>query len=99
MRKVALPVDVVSGLIEGDAMANQYSEIDMTAHTLLRDALRSMQPYKQILALEADEKLLRHIADYLDGLCEPGYPTKDRFGFQKAAARQACELMLFQLDQ
>jgi hypothetical protein len=99
VRKVVLPKRIVNGLFGGDAMVNIGCAEDMAAHELLWNAVHAGQPRKQTLVLEGEERLLLHIADYLDGVCEFQAPCKDRFGFTRAEAREAHELMVFQLGE
>ncbi|MFI0265575.1 hypothetical protein [Streptomyces luteogriseus] len=97
MRKVALPKRIVGGLCAGDAMCNQGFAVDMSAAKLIREAL-SQENYKQVVILEAEEKLLRHIAEYLDEI-EPIMGPRERFGFSTAEAYEAAELIYAQLAE
>lgn len=98
MRKVALPKQVVGGLYEGDAMWNQGFDRDMAAARLIKESLDRESAYKQVVVLEAEEELLRHIAEYLEGI-NPSMGPQGRFGFTTAEAHAAAELTYAQLTE
>jgi hypothetical protein len=98
MRKVALPKRIISGLHQGDAMCNQGIADDLSAVKLIREALGQEKTYQQVVILEAEERLLRHIAEYLDSI-EPITGPRERFGFSTADAYEAAELVYAQLAE
>ena len=99
VQSVVLPKRIVVGLLEGDAMANEHFAADMVAYHVLRAASAADDGRKQTVVLVAEEKVLKHIADYIDRLCDMDSATKERFGFTRADAREAHELLVFQLDK